>query len=633
MVVITADKSQGVLNIKVSGDNFQDTIETLKLNGAKWNKYTKFWNKHILDLDDLITELNYEGEVVEVSALTKKEVQDYKDNLKELELCKERRLPRWDLLNFPPLKGKYPNENYQYDDTARALSRNRFLFNWEMGLGKSAALAFLIENLRFYKLINKCIIFSTGVGVFNLKSELCKFGKNIKEEEIFVINSITDLKDRDLFNPEKYPYTILIMTYDTFKGINNYYYDQAKGTKSNPRPSEKTDYTKSYVPIKEWLQGFHGAIFLDECHSLANPKSRRSSIMDMNLMYFKYRYEFTGTLADKYEKLYEPLKILDRALVNGKSYNEWLKDYNELGNKFSSYAVNPDKWNMEKIGELNYMLLKDYAAKRKMVECLDLPLDYEVPTINVNMSPKHRKIYEDFVKQELELAKQRKLAGEATVKDSIMNMFGIFQLACENVECIRDTPSFEKFPEELQSLINSYDWFKDNSKVPVIEAVLDERVGEEGQRGIVWYYHPKTKDNLVKLLKKYNPVVIEAGMGPEKMTEAINEFKDNDKHKIIIASINIMNTSVTLTQCKWNLYVERTFNFTIYSQSRGRIFRPGQTEVCRTYMMCYNNSIDNLQLQNLQQKGAVLESLLNRNIVDQRMWRMIFNATGKEKWD
>ena len=86
---MVADKSQGVLNIKVSGDNFQDTIETLKLNGAKWNKYTKFWNKHILDLDDLVTELNYEGEVVEVSALTKKEVQDYKDSLKELELCKE----------------------------------------------------------------------------------------------------------------------------------------------------------------------------------------------------------------------------------------------------------------------------------------------------------------------------------------------------------------------------------------------------------------------------------------------------------------------------------------------------------------------------------------------------------------
>lgn len=633
MVEITADKKLGIINLRVSGDNFQDTIETLKLNGVKWNPSTKFWNTNIVNFDDIVTELNYEGEVVEVSALTKKDIQDYIDGLKELEISKERRILKLDLLNFPPLKGKPPFENYQSEDLGRALTRNRFLFNWEMGLGKSFALAALIENLRFYKLINKCIIFSTGVGVFNLKNELCKFGKNIKPEEIFVINSITDLKDRDLFNSEKYPYTILIMTYDTFKGINNYYYDSTKGTKSKPHPSQNTDYKKSYVPIKDWLEGFHGALFMDESHSLANPKSRRSEIMDMNLMYFKYRYEFTGTLADKYEKLYEQLKILDRALVRGKSYNDWLKEYNDVGNKFSSYAVNPEGWNIEKIGELNYLLLKDYAAKRKMIECLDLPLDYDVPEININMSHLHRKIYENFVKQEISLAQQRKLAGEATVKDSIMNMFGIFQLACENVECIRDTPSFEKFPEELQNDIMNYDWFKDNAKVPVIEAVLEERVVDEKQRGIVWYYHPKTKDNLVKLLKKYNPIVIEAGMGPEKMTDAINEFKKNDKHKIIIASINIMNTSVTLTECKWNLYVERTFNYTIYSQSRGRIFRPGQTEVCRTYMMCFNNSIDNLQLQNLKQKGLVLESLLNKNIVDQRMWRMIFNATGKEKWD
>lgn len=633
MVTITADKISGVLNIKPSGENFQDIIETLKLNGAKWNPKTKFWNKSILDLDDLIRELNFEGEAVEVSALTKQEVEEYKKNLQELEVCTARRPLNFELMNFMPLLGKHPYENYQRQDLSRAITRNRFLFNWEMGLGKSYALACLIENLRYYKLINKCLIFSTGVGVFNLKDELCKFGKNIKPEDIFVVNSITMLDDRDIFNPEKYPFSILIMTYDTFKGINNFYYDQKNGTKSNPHPSQKVDFKNSCVPIKDWLDGYHGAIFLDECHSLANPKSRRSQTIDMNLMYFKYRYEFTGTLADKYEKLYEPLHILDRALVEGKGYTDWLQSYNEVGNRFSKYAVNPDKWDMEKIVELNQRLLKDYAAKRKMIECLDLPMNYDVPTINVDMSPVHRKIYEEFVKQEMKLAQERKLAGESTVKDSIMNMFGIFQLACENVECIKDTPSFEKFPEDLQTMINNYDWLKDNSKVPVIEAVLEERVDEESQRGIVWYYHPKTKECLVKLLKKYNPVVIEAGMGPEVMSEAIKEFKTNDKHRIIIASINIMNTSVTLTECKWNLYVERTFNYTIYSQSRGRTWRPGQTEVCRTYMTCFKNSIDNLQLQNLQQKGAVLESLLNKNIVDQRMWKMIFNAKGNESWD
>ena len=584
MVKITANKSRGVLELRVYGDKFMDTVETLRLNGAKYHAPTKSWNVNILSLDDIITELNFEGEVVEVSALTKKEVEEYRESLKELEICKERRVLRLDLLNFPPLVGKHPFENYQSDDLGKALRRNRYLFNWSMGLGKSWALAALIENLRYYKLINKCLIFSTGVGVYNLKSELCKFGKNMNPDDIFVLDSIMILEDRDLFNSEKYPQSIFIMTYDTFKGINNYYYDMAKGTKKDPHPSTKTDYKKSYVPIKEWLNGYHGALFLDECHSLANPKSRRSEIIEMNLMYFKYRYEFTGTLADKYEKLYEPLKVLDRALVDGLKYNEWLKEYNEIGNKYSEYAANPDKWDMKKIGELNCRLLDNYASKREMKDCLDLPLDFEVPTMYIDMSPLHRRIYEGFVKVELELAKERRLSGESTVKDSIMNMFGVFQLACENVECLKDTPSFEKFPDELKSMILSYDWFNDNSKVRAIKEVLQERVDECGERGIVWYYHPKTKDCLVKLLKKYNPTVIEAGMGPEKMSATLDEFKSDEKHKIIIASINIMNTSVTLTQCKWNLYVERTFNYTVYSQSRGRIYRPGQKDLCRTYM-------------------------------------------------
>lgn len=636
MVEIIGLENSDLFGMKISAKDsadFQEIVELLKLNGARYNSELKIWTKPKVDYLDVIKELNFDGQAVQLSPLDESTIKKYIDNLKELEISTSRRPVNFNLMKFPPLKGLPPNENYQGMDLARALNRNRFLFNWEMGTGKSYALTVLIENLRYYKLINKCLIFTTSVGVYNLKSELCKFGKNIDPDEIFVISSISDIKDRDLFNPEKYPFKILIMTYDTFKAINNYYYDAEKGTKSNPHPSQKTDYRYSFVPIKDWLEGYHGALFLDECHSLANPKSRRTQIIEMNLMYFKYRYEFTGTLADKYEKLYEPLHILDRSLVNGKNYNDWLKDYNEIGNRFSKYAVNPDKWDMEKIGNLNAKLLKDYAAKRKMIECLDLPLNYDVPTIYVSMTPLHRQIYEEFVKQETKLAHERKLAGESTIKDSIMNMFGIFQLACENVECIKTTPSFEKFPQELQEKINRYEWLKDNSKVDVIRAVLEERVDEEYQRGIVWYYHPKTKDSLVKLLKKYNPVVIEAGMGPEVMSEAINEFKKNDKHRIIIASINIMNTSVTLTECKWNLYVERTFNYTIYSQSRGRTWRPGQTEVCRTYMICFNNSIDNLQLQNLQQKGAVLESLLNRNFIDQRMWRAIFNATGNENWN
>ena len=77
MVKITANKSRGVLELRVYGDKFMDTVETLRLNGAKYHAPTKSWNVNILSLDDIITELNFEGEVVEVSALTKKEVEEY----------------------------------------------------------------------------------------------------------------------------------------------------------------------------------------------------------------------------------------------------------------------------------------------------------------------------------------------------------------------------------------------------------------------------------------------------------------------------------------------------------------------------------------------------------------------------
>ena len=347
----------------------------------------------------------------------------------------------------------------------------------------------------------------------------------------------------------------------------------------------------------------------------------------MNITYFKYRYEFTGTLADKYEKLYQPLKILDKALVDGKSYEDWLSGYVQLGNRFSKYAINEDTWNLEKINNLNKVLLTTYGSKRMMNECLDLPMDYDVPTIYLEMSQKQRQIYEEFTKEELKAASLRKLAGEATIKDSIMNMFGVFQLAVDNPECIIGSPTYEKFPLELQKLIKSYKYENDSVKMDALKDVLSDRVDESDERGIVWYYHPKTAECLKKALKKYDPVVVEAGMGKDDISNVIKEFKNNNKHKIIIASINIMNTSVTLIECKFQCYLEKTYNYTVYEQSRGRIHRPGKDAMSRTYTFCYKNSIDYIQAENLRTKGNLLNSLMNKDYISQDNWKRIFNAT------
>lgn len=628
MINIVCNKDSGNLELKVFGDDFTDTVDFLKSYGCKFDPKTKLWNKHISYLPILKADLGVREIEYDISEYDERIAQEYMDSIRELKPSVMRRPFKVDLMKFPPLPGKAPYELYQKQDISRAINQNRFLFNWEMGLGKSYALAALIDNLRYYKLIDKCLIFSTGVGVFNLKDELVKFSNNQDPDDILVLNSLTESKyeDRDLFNPEKYPQHTLIMTYDSFKGVNNYYYDKANGTKSNPKPSSKVKYKKSFIPIKEWLGNNEGGIFLDECHSLSNPSSRRSEIFKMNLAPFSYRYEFTGTLADKYEKLYMPLMILDKSLVNGCSYVEWLSQYNELGNKFSRYAVNDDRWDMVKLNNLNRTLLQKYASKRLMRECLDLPMNYEVPTITIDMSPLQREIYEGFVKEQLRLSKERKTVGEATQKDNIINMFQIFQLAVDNPECIRDSQSWDKLPEDLQKKIEKYKSLKNSTKLDAAAEVISERSDEYNEKGILWYYHPKTKDDLLEKFKKYNPIVIEAGLTPEERSSRIKEFKSNPKHKILIGSINIMNTSLTLIECKYEIYIEKTYNYTVYKQSRGRIFRPGQTEVTRTYSLCYKDSIDGLQERNLKQKGEVINSLLNKSYIDQDLWKKIFNA-------
>lgn len=636
MVEITCNKEEGLLYLKIGGDNFQDLVETLKMCHCRWNNTVKRWQVSIAKYEDVTKEILYcngNEEYIEISEYTKEQINEYFAEMRELKNPNIRCIYHPEIMHYNPLPGKPPYENYQMVDFLQALNRNRYLFAWEMGLGKSWALTALIEHLRFYDRLDKCIIFSSPIGVWNVKAELIKFGKNQKDDEIVVFTSISDIKnyeDRDIFNTTKYPYRTIIMTYDCMKAISNYYYDSAKGTKKNPKPSQKVNYRDSYLPLEEWSEGKPMGIFLDECHLLGNPSSRRSEIMMMNMKFFEYRYLFTGTFADVYQKLYNPCKILDRWLVKGMGYTDWLTTYNEVGNRFSRYGINKDGWDLEKIDELNGQLVSSYGCKRAKRDCLDLPENYDVPTIWIDMSPKQRAIYEKFSNESASIFQAEADSKGISYSDKMKNMFSFFQLAVDNPETIRSSAKFDKFTPELQQMINDFSYDKDYNKLKCVDAILEERLDEENEPGIIWCYHPKTVESLAKRYSKYKPIVISADIDRDTRFKMIDEFKKNlpnkDSSKIIIASITLLNTSVTITECKWQVYVEKTYNYTDFIQSKNRIWRPGQDVITRNYYICYNGTIDQLQEQNLRTKGNTLDRLLTAKYISANVWSKIFKG-------
>lgn len=611
--MLNVDFNNGDYIISISGDNFHDLVYELKNNKATWDKTNKVWQLSLSKYDGFIKDISYLKENVNISFLVEKKVQEYKESLKELELSKSRKVMDYSKMNYSPLSGKAPNENFQREDIRRAINQNRFLFNWEMGLGKSYALACLLTNLFETDNVSKAIIITSGIGTYNLKSELLKFCKIFDDNDIYVAtnaNSFEKKDDRLIF--DKRSEKIFILSYESFKLVSKAYNDK------------KSKKFKTKIDFKKWLNNKDGILFLDEVHLLSNPKSERSLHLFSILPYFKYRYLFTGTLADKYEKLYTPCYILDKSLVNGEKYNDWLSSYNELGTAFSAYAINPNKWNIPKIKELNKELLEKYGTKRLMQDCLDLPTDYEHQPIIINMSDKQRKIYQCFINENLKQIKEKSEKGE--FKNKVLNMFQYFQLSVDNPSCLLNSEKFSEFTPELQKAIQNFNYSKDYKKLEVVDDIIEEYT-EKNEKGIIWYYHPATKEELIKRYEKYSVYVIEADMTNEKKFALIDKFEKDKNAQILIASINIMNTSVTLTECTWQVYLENTYNYIIYSQSRGRIHRPGQKTVSNTYFILYDNSIDNMQLENLRQKGELLNSLMNKAYISQTEWRDIFNKS------
>jgi hypothetical protein len=511
-------------------------------------------------------------------------------------------------------------ESFQYVDAMRALNTNRFANCNPTGSGKTYWICFLIEHLRQLKEINKVIILTSPVGTLNLKAELLKMGANQKAEEIFVISSLGEVKDRAIFNrPEK----TFIMSYDAFRAINDYY-DKIKHNRK-----KKTAYKKSALPLEIWLENYKGIIFLDECHHLGNPFSLRSHAININLKYFEYRYLSTATLCDKKEKIYMPLKILDKSLISGLGYYAWLSQYVTLGNKWRKYGINESTWNLQKWAELQDVLYKDYAVKRPK-SILGLKPEVDMPVIQVDMSPSHRAIYEAFsnevvskINQNVNLATHRALNHVM----AFANLFPYAMLGVNNPKCLEDSKNFINFPPRLQSMIRQFNFQKDFTKLNVLDKIIQEECVENDNKIVVFYYHPKTKDELVKHLP--SAFVVSADIEKENRFPIIESFKKS-KEKIIIMSINIANTSFSLIEAKAMVFFENTFNYTDYFQARGRITRIGQEEETRYYQILYRDSLNALELKNLQTKGQTMDNLIKKNLLSPEEWKLIFNGNAND---
>lgn len=581
-----------IINTK-SDTEFRSSVSILKNQKFAWNPETMYWEKPaVLYTSDMYDVLRIVSDVYFPQAV-REQIENYPNMLpSELERTEALQVIDYSQLAkdpFRPVQGKAPYENYQDEDIRRALSQNRFLFNWEMGLGKSFATAIIYEYLRVYKNVNKMILITSRIGTYNLKAEMFKFCKHIELEDVLVFNSPKSFKTttRKIFDDETVcSKSILVFSYDSWKLVASAYGDTARSR-------------KLHIPIKNFFgENSDALICLDECHYLSNPKSERSKSLFKYLRHFKYRYLFSATPADKPEKLYSLLLLLDPKLCRYLKYNQWLSKYNDMGTWFSPYAINKKGWHEEELRELNEDLAA-YSAKRLAVDVLDLP-DNVTKTYEIDMSEKLSKLYKSFTNDIVNniIAKHPDL--ESAAIDVVKEAFSTVMSFTENPNILAESAS-QNVSDEMKAKCAAYNFCNDYAKLDVVDAIVEDECENE-QRGILWYIHPKTKDVIVDRYKKYKPVIVSAELSEEERVAAIQEFINNPEHKLLIASQYILATSVTLICCTYAIYLETAFAYETYSQSRGRIFRIGQDKNVRFYHIWYKNSTDLYHIKAIENK-------------------------------
>ena len=203
--------------------SFNNAIRVLKDNKFRYNSTTKEWLGPWFKRDDI------KGYLEDYDTVEDTVTQDQIDSVTEgkPEQFNEsiRRIPDYSLMNFPPIEGKHPYENFQKQGISRGINSSRFYYAWDCGSGKSyVASALIAHRLLKYKDCSKVVLVTSSIGVRNLYHELFKFIKDLDESKV----EIADKNNRDPFDHKDKD--IIITSYNSWRLICDFYKKKKKNS-------------------------------------------------------------------------------------------------------------------------------------------------------------------------------------------------------------------------------------------------------------------------------------------------------------------------------------------------------------------------------------------------------------------
>jgi SNF2 family DNA or RNA helicase len=472
--------------------------------------------------------------------------------------------------------------DFQRKGVLRGISQNRLALYWEMGLGKSFTIQTIMNHLVHWGRINKYVVLSPPEGVINMALECIRFSSfGLAWNDIYIV----DTSHRDPFDyPEK---KVVIMTYRNLIMLHDDAYKKQKGNRGS------SIIRKNYIPWEKL--GDKLCMVADESHNIKNSKSKTWRILDKAKCFFEYRYIMTGTPAPKYTAdLWTQMRFLHETSV-ASDYYSFLRSIANLGNQYSSYAVNFYYEDRVKVflDGVEYLI-----SREKTADNLELPpIIYE--PIRIQMPPKQERLYKALVNLTITTIKQEE--GGRVAFRKLRNKFPYLSMALHDPCIIQEGKIAESQTSPvIVSMLRSWNIIE-NGKYEVAKSLI-EKYADEDRKIILWSGHPKIIDLLAEKFNEFNPyklhgaVVVNKGESVSERNAAIcNAFIRDKKSNLLIANYDCLSSAVNLVEVTRMIFWDRSFDSSVYVQALKRANRIGSTEPLIVNLLIFFNSIEEYQ--------------------------------------
>lgn len=537
-------KVPGITSLFISFSYNKEIINLIKnCDVYNFDKKTLDWEVPVNSLSYILDNLTYYDDI-ELSLM-----KDVKKEIQEIE---------------PTLKYKLQPYDYQMKGIKYGLNNDRWLLLDAPGLGKTAQIIHIAEELKATRGLKHCFIIC-GLATLktNWKSEIqthsdlsCTIlGERVTRTGSTVIDSVAKRAE------------ILKEPIEEFFIITN------------------IETLRSDEVIEAFKKGKNeiDMIVVDEIHKCKSKKSQQGKNL-LKLKNAKYKIGATGTLLlNNPLDAYVPLSWIEAEKSTLTTFRYF---YCEFSNQMTGQVT----------GVKNMDILKNQMSAvslRRTKDLLNLP-PKNVINEYVDMNEKHRKFYDDIkkgIKKEVDKVK--------LTTQSVLAMITRLRQATASPSILTTSDITSSKIERTVDLV--------------------EQIVSNGDKVVIFSTFKESAYKLKELLSEYNPVLL-TGDTKESEVEIIkSRFQTDDSCKVFIGTWQKAGTGITLTAANYMIFIDTPWTYAEFEQSQDRIYRIGTKKSVFIYNLICKDTIDERVKDILYTKKAISDFVIDDKVSDENI--------------